>query len=418
MHFSRPFPSREYAASVFSKAPQLLPMYPITPDEVIEPVRDHSVVYTGIDRTGSRLGQGTAETAQVPSHHAGFVFHPHALSSHAHLKSFEDDEKESIPRGSFDSRPSGSSFSDYYASPPRLVGKARYYSSALSTDDHDTLIRGEHNHNLKVYTPKDMVMHYKSRKERVPRGSSSDKFRKMEALAKIEQEKQHSQRVMERNKVRRASHLPAFRLPNENGKDTRMTYRAYRAQAAQTMFDLCKPSSQVQRSEPGASALLPLLGLSRQFSFDVTPPAMSQSSHLRAASNGDYFSHRPARQLPQVSPLSPEPSSQRVRNPLAPQSITHRHNRSATFDAFLVPHKSGKGETFRGASNAKKQKENAIKDKRATLTTQQPQSAFRRLSLMPSMHSLKICKSRNSLRKDSLHVPPLPLLPAASHTRH
>jgi hypothetical protein len=330
MHFSRPFPSREYAASVPSKAPQLLPMYPITPDEVIEPVRDHSVVYTGIDRTGSRLGQGTAETAQVPSHHAGFVFHPHALSSHAHLKSFEDDEKESIPRGSFDSRTSGSSFSDYYASPPRQVEKARHYPSALSTDEHDTFIRGEHNHNLKVYTPKDMVMHCKSRKERVPQGSSSDKFRKMEALAKIEQEKQHAQRVMERNKVRRAS----------------------------------------------------------------------------------------ARQLPQVSPLSPEPSSQRVRNPLAPQSTTHRHNRSATFDTFLVPHKSGKGETFRGASNAKKQKENAIKDKRATLTSQQPQSAFRRLSLMPSMHSLKICKSRNSLRKDSLDVPPLPLLPAASHTRH
>lgn len=110
-------------------------------------------------------------------------------------------------------------------------------------------------------------------------------------------------------------------------------------------------------------------------------PTQPRSAHMRAASSGDYFSLQPSytqRKLGshtrRISPLasssscssssssssdsssfsspSTADSSPRVRSPLA-HEIQFRHNPAVTFDSFLAPHKSGKGEAFCGAVNAR-----------------------------------------------------------------
>lgn len=374
-------------------------MYPISPDELDEPIQGEVSHRASADLGSSWLDLEKAETQ------GGFYLHPDALSRPSSFISDED----SSTRSYLASLPK-SSQSEYYALPPPKAGNARYYGHALSQGDHDALIRGEHNHNLRAYTPRDVVMHHESRKELVPQGTAgTDKLREMEALAKLEQEQQHSQQVLERNKVRRASNLPAFRLTDEHGRDTRMTYRAYHAQVSQSMYEL--NAARTQAASKRLTIVPP--GVSRQFSFQATPPAMSRLSHIRAASGDDYFSSRPVAHQQPSSPPSPGPSAPHVRSPLAPPlPPTYLHNPSATFDSFLVPHKSGKGEAFRGTSAAKKPK--AIKEKRSTSSMQPVTNTLRRFSKMPSMQSLKICKSRSSLRKDSSEdsdVFPLPELP-------
>ncbi|KAF1836830.1 hypothetical protein BDW02DRAFT_566606 [Decorospora gaudefroyi] len=102
--------------------------------------------------------------------------------------------------------------------------------------------------------------------------------------------------------------------------------------------------------------------------------------HTRAASSGDYFSQTPARRTAhhsrRLSPLATSSgpssdSSTRVRSPL---SQVFQPNPETTFDSFLQPHKSGKGEAFRNAENAKKPK-----------TSPEGSLKGKRLSKMPSM---------------------------------
>ncbi|EAT76968.2 hypothetical protein SNOG_15593 [Parastagonospora nodorum SN15] len=283
IHFSQSLSTRGEATPASSRAVQLPAMYPVSPDEPEERAQGEASPRASADLGSSWLDLEKAETQD------GFYLHPDASSSPA--SSISDEESET--RSYLASLPT-SSRSEYSALPPSQADNARYYDHALSKGDHDALIMGELNHNLRAYTPRDLVIHHESRKELVPQGiAGTDKLGEMEAFAKIEQEKQHSHQVQERN------------LPS-----------------------------------------------------------------------------------------------------------AHRHNLSATFDSFLVPHKSGKGEAFRGTPTAKKPK--AIKEKRSSSSMQPVTNTLRRLSMMPSMHSLKICKSRASLRKDSLEnsdVSPLPELP-------
>jgi hypothetical protein len=397
IHFSQSLPTRGDATPTSSRAVQPPAMYPVSPDELEEPVQGEVSSRASADLGSSWLDLEKAETKD------GFYLHPDALSRPT--SSISD---ESETRSYLASLPT-SSHSEYSALPPPQADNVRYYDHTLSKGDHDALIMGELNHNLRAYTPRDVVMHHESRKELVPQGTAgTDKLREMEAFAKIEQEKQHSQQVQERNMVRRASNLPAFRLTDKHGRDTRMTYRAYHAQVSQSMYDL--NAARTQAASKRLTIVPP--GVSRQFSFQATPPAMSRLLHIRSASGDDYFSSRSVVHRQLSSPPSSGFSTPRVRSPLAPQLSAHRHNPSATFDSFLVPHKSGKGEAFRGTPTAKKPK--AIKENRSSSSMQPVTNTLRRLSMMPSMHSLKICKSCASLRKDSSEdsdVSPLPELP-------
>lgn len=395
IRFLQTLPTRGDATPTPSRAVQLPAMYPVSPDELDEPVQGEVSYQASADLGSSWLDLDRAEAQ------GGFYLHPDALSR----PSSSISDENSSTRSYLASLPK-SSQSEYSALPPPQAGNARYYDHALSQGDHDALIRGEHNHNLRAYTPRDVIMHHESRKELVPQGTAgTDKLRKMEAFAKIEQEQQHSQQVLERNKVRRASNLPAFRLTDEHGRDTRMTYRAYHAQVSQSMYDL----NAARARESKRLTIVPP-GVSRQFSFQATPPAMSRLSHIRAASGDDYFSSCPVAHQQTSSPPSPGPSTPRVRSPLAPpQPSVRRHNPSATFDSFLVPHKTGKGEAFRGTSTAKKPK--AIKEKGSSSSMQPVTNTLRRISMMPSMQSLKICNSRASLREDISEDSDVSLLP-------
>ncbi|KAF2830124.1 hypothetical protein CC86DRAFT_272770, partial [Ophiobolus disseminans] len=261
----------------------------------------------------------------------------------------------------------------------------RYYAQALSDQDKHALSQGELNHNLKTYSLKDAIVHHDSRTDLVPR-HGIDKLDKMEAHAHIVQERERSRQLLER-KVR-GSKYPKSRLSKSRGYDDHRM--AYRSQASQSMYGLRSSSVPPQQPPPvpAASFASPSLPrMTRQFSFveDVTPVSDSTPppNHLRAASTVDYFTHPvvdpitrftgtgtrpPCRRdissfaataiAPRPSTTTPVASSSRADSPLSkvvspPQ---HEHNPNVTFDSFLVPHKSGKGEAFQGTSNAKKPK--------------------------------------------------------------
>jgi hypothetical protein len=317
------------------------------------------------------------------------------------------EEKHHVPHNFYNS-PSSSSSSLVQDDPaPQWIKKNRYYSHTLSNEDRDALARGEQNHNLKEFTRKDTVMHHESRKTLIPTNIS--KLDKMDAIAHIEKAKQHNQ-INLNKEVRDAVKLPLCRLVNEHGKGDCTTYRS---QVSQSMYDLRSSITSMPHMHSVLPVEPPLPNVSRKFSFEATPPPLSWSSHLRVTSSNDYFS-RPIR--PQLSrpPSSPSSStSSRVRSPLANEFSPHQLNPNATFDAFLVPHKSGKGEAFRGTTNAKRSKSSsntiaAIPDPCDSL--EKEKSSTRRIfSRMPSLPSLRKRSSHHDIRKGSVDETDLPV---------
>jgi hypothetical protein len=252
-------------------------------------------------------------------------------------------------------------------------------------------------------------MHHESRKGLVPHSLIS-KLDKIDAFAQIENDVQQSQAAVKK-KVRK-SKLPLFRLTNEDGRNGRMTYQA---QASQSMFDLRSSSAPAPQLPPNSSVLPPIPALSRKFSFEESP-TFTRTGHVRAASSGDHPRRtiRPQRLQSSSSPSSG--SSSRVRSSLGPRDPVHQANPHATFDAFLVPHKSGKGEVYRGADNAKKTKytngSGADTPDGGSSPSTNSSSPRRFLGKMTSMPRLRKRSSRHNVRKeeddDVPDVPPLP----------
>jgi hypothetical protein len=313
----------------------------------------YSSIVTNMD---ALPGQITLATLQGPFEQPNLHFMSATLDSES--RTLVDDKQQDrnathTPRSSC-----GSSF-EQLASPPLPAKKARYYSYALSDEDKEALARSEMNYNLKGYTPKDMVLHHESRKSLV--SHNTNEREKIEAIANIEREKQYSQQAMNK-KVRRPpniSNIPRISIINEHGHKRQPTYRR---QASQSMYDLRSSSAPAPQLSPPVSLSPPSVSpsspsLTRTFSFDASPPE-SRLTHIRASSNGNYFSSRPiCRTRPErlrkpSSSFADTPN--RVRSPLVDELSRHQHNPEATFDAFLVPHRSGKGEVFRGSDNAKK----------------------------------------------------------------
>jgi hypothetical protein len=411
IHYSRSLNTRDSKAGTSSsQAPQLPVMNPVPPIDVNEPVRGRRLSRTSVAGSSSRDIDAVG-TALLPVYQSNSDLYSHARSRGYSARS---DDVNSVPRTSYDTyRGSSSSGSSaHHLQVPAPVKRARYYSHALSTEDKDALAHGEHNHNLKPYTPKHVVMHHESRKDLVPQGHGTDKLRKMEALAHIEQDKQYSQQAMDKKKVHRSSLLPVLRLTNEHGKDDPV---AYHLQASQSMYDLRTFNTAAPQLHMDASVSSVQPPMSRKFSFDESPPSLS--SHVRATSTGDYFMCRTSVYPGLLTPSSSNASPYRMRSPLAPPT-DHQRNPSATFDAFLVPHKSGKGEAFRGAPNAKREK---VSKKKSSPTSEQARTpvaqAMRRFSKMSSMPLIKNRLSRRDLQKDmeeDADFPPMPPLPESS----
>jgi hypothetical protein len=204
----------------------------------------------------------------------------------------------------------------------------RYYAQALSTDDKQALILGTKNHNLIEWSAKDLVTHHESRKALVPR--IMPKVDKTNALAAIEHDKQDSQRALTEitDKVRKVFRIiPRIKVTNADPKKEEEPTWLPAEHWADSSLDL------------------------RQ-ALPMPPPDAHRSSHIRAASSGDYFSTQPparrggarSRPSPLASSSSGPPSSDcsttRVRSPLA-QELQFRANPDMTFDSFLVPVKEG-----------------------------------------------------------------------------
>ncbi|EDU48230.1 predicted protein [Pyrenophora tritici-repentis Pt-1C-BFP] len=249
--------------------------------------------------------------------------------------------------------------------------KATYYSHALSSSDKLALAHGEKNHNHKEWTPKDLVTHHEARKDLVP-GGVMPKMDKVRALAGIECDRQDSRRALAQEVKDQVGTTFMWRVGvfaddvrkgKEEGAGYTYTYD-YAGRMQMTSDTPSPPSLSLSPRRPS----LPLSQSYPNLTIATTTSTTS-SHHVRATSTGDYFSHhqqprstRPARRSAHrasrnISPLASvsgtsSDSSTRVRSPLA-QEVRFRRNPEVTFDAFLVPHKSGKGEAFVDAVNAR-----------------------------------------------------------------
>jgi hypothetical protein len=189
------------------------------------------------------------------------------------------------------------------------------------------------------------------------------KVEKINALAVIEHDKQHSQRTLTKmtEMVRKLFGLPRIKVTIDNMKDVESTYSQSR-RASQSTYDL--HSSTLSPPEPPP---LPELRSTPSFQEFVNNTPHYNTSHMRAASSGDYFSQprNPrtstynARRISLLASTSGPPSSSdslpRVRSPLA-QEVQFRVNPETTFDSLLAPHKSGKGEVLKDSKDALKVK--------------------------------------------------------------
>ncbi|CAO2650879.1 Nn.00g091760.m01.CDS01 [Neocucurbitaria sp. VM-36] len=264
------------------------------------------------------------------------------------------------------------------APPKKFAKKTRYYAHALSNEDKQALAVGEMNHNLKEWTARDLVNHHEARKSLVPRGMA--KLQDTNALAGLEEDRQRSQRALPKfaSKVRHYTKLPWIKVTFEEPEKIESAYTPPQ-HGSRSMGDLGSASA----AAPVPQLLSPTL-LSPLILADH--PALEQrASHTCAAnSTGDYFTFppRPSSSHPSSSGHNSGTSS-RVRSPLSNEFLAFQPNPQITFDAFLAPHKLGKGETHRDSENAKKEKK--TKEEKWVGSPKR----FRRLSKMPSMPSLR-----------------------------
>lgn len=301
-----------------------------------------------------------------------------------------------------------------YTPPPESSKAARYYSHALSNEDRLALAQGELNHNLQTWAPEDLVKHHESRKLLVPQGVGANKLRKMEAFAKIEEEKKHSQRALDK-KVRGKALLPSFHLTNDKGQQG---YIAYHPQASQSMYDLRSASTLVpQPSRHVPASPTPVRTLRRKYSWEPEQAPSNPHQNVRTAGGIDSgyssFQPGPEKLLTPSSRTSNRVPSSRVFNPLLNKDTAQQHDPDMTFDTFLVPHKSGKGEAYRGSNNAKIVRAKASDDDfGVSAPGPAKENTLRRLKKMQSTPTLRQRFSRSGLRQESDEkVPDVPASP-------
>ncbi|KAH7399116.1 hypothetical protein DE146DRAFT_756091 [Phaeosphaeria sp. MPI-PUGE-AT-0046c] len=273
---------------------------------------------------------------------------------------------------------------------PQPSKRARYYSHALSPEDKAALSRGELYPNLHMYEQKDMIKYHEFRRSLVPRDVGSSKLRKVEAFANIDEEKQHSQRALDNSEIvgGRLSHVL---LTNEEGEND---HGAYLLQIAQSMYDLRLSSTPAQYHPSPAPPLPPVPTLRRKYSWEGFQATASPGHNIRTAGGTDYFSYVPGVEVPSDSTSR---TSNCIPSPLSIADTAHQHNPNITFDTFLVPHKSGKGEAYHGALNA--ERHNA-KDDISLSATGPAKKALRRFTKMRSTPTLRQRFSRSDLKQE------------------
>ncbi|KAH7392493.1 hypothetical protein BKA66DRAFT_567832 [Pyrenochaeta sp. MPI-SDFR-AT-0127] len=267
---------------------------------------------------------------------------------------------------------------------PRAT-KSRYYAHALSYEDRQALTEGESNHNLREWTQKDMVTYRESRKELEPLGL--DKLNKTPMKADVEHKKKYQQSMVSKmaDKVRQFTKLPCNKVAaiDQAKKEEEESLYTQLQHGSKSMYDLRASSAPTQQFPP-VSLLPPIVA-------DQT--LQEHHTHSRTVSNDEYLSrstHPIIRAPDRPSPLHfsapSSASSSRVRSNLSVEILPFQHNPEVTFDSFLAPHKSGKGEVFRGSENAMKPKTAKAME---NLPLDGSKSSRYRLSKMPSMPAMR-----------------------------
>ncbi|KAJ4297545.1 hypothetical protein N0V90_005437 [Kalmusia sp. IMI 367209] len=252
--------------------------------------------------------------------------------------------------------------------------RGRYYAHALTGEDKVALAIGEKNHNLREWTADDLVQYQVSRIELVPYNDN-----RQEVIEVLMDEKHGSERFLLKSE-QHVRHLTGFPLTKldlvSESKQKETCTQQTRHVVSHDMVDL----RTVSMPNPNPSPTTPSL---------PKPPAVSGTQQQRHSAYGglgssaEYFSKKPGRKSMTPSPRSSDSShnSGHIRSPLAPDGRPYIRRADVTFDTFLEPHASGKGETYRDSEHSKKK---------------EPQG-LRRLSKMTSMPKLRKRFSQLSL---------------------
>lgn len=271
--------------------------------------------------------------------------------------------------------------------PAKKKPMARYYSQALSAEDQHALAVGEQNHNLREWKPDDVLRFHDSRLELIHPGPEGQK----EMIEKLMNEREKSEKVLASIKKRGRVSLFSFgtqTVGNAFGPSNANLRQAYQptrnvrhSSAPATPFagSPTSPPTSSQTSPQASPTISPQVSLSNEFwastpALILTPPSgkieyASEEEDAQAAQlpdrTEDYFAQpiaqpiarRPQTHQQHIRSSSANRVSAYICSPLNPQATpyrtpSHRPRPDVTFDSFLVPHASGKGEAFRGAENA------------------------------------------------------------------
>lgn len=268
------------------------------------------------------------------------------------------------------------------APPPAKEPMARYYSHALSAEDKHALVVGEENLNLQKWTYDRVLPFHDSRLALIHPGPEGQK----DMIEKLMDERQKSEIALEETKkkgpvrtllLRTLSFGNVARPSNANLKQVYQPYRNVRHSTAPgTPGAVSSPS--VQTSPQTSPPISPRVSLMPEFSISTPALIFSGPSAEKCEAGDDaQVTAVPERTEDNVTHLGVQPIPRRpqshpphalisganrvsayIGSPLNPRLIpyrapSHQARPNVTFDEFLVPHASGKGETYRGLENAK-----------------------------------------------------------------
>ncbi|OAL50255.1 hypothetical protein IQ07DRAFT_653558 [Pyrenochaeta sp. DS3sAY3a] len=251
--------------------------------------------------------------------------------------------------------------SDPIQCPPRKP-KPRYYKQAFTDEDTEALARGEQNHNLTPWTPADLVMHDELLNDLRPLPLIVDHSSRSSILVDAHgtTTQTFSRPFRTGDKVRYlqcSDPLPRIEQSGEKLPQEENRFDAEFQREVEGPF--CGIGSPLYSSRsssapvliiPAHDNLLPenpaprhSVGAFPEHSRTSSATRVSESLSIPAPlSRAFSFTSSQTRHAPKLpSPLSLSPASSfRTRDPEA-----FKPNPETTFDSFLGPHKSGKGET-------------------------------------------------------------------------
>ncbi|KAF2658424.1 hypothetical protein K491DRAFT_690164 [Lophiostoma macrostomum CBS 122681] len=287
---------------------------------------------------------------------------------------------------------------------PQKIAKnqGRYYATWLSQEDKDALAVGEENHDHKEWA----VKFHEGRRD-LAQASRLDGYQEY-----------FRQRGFLENKVCRSS----LGLPHSSSSPTDVSRQSPQFSTARCVSAPTSPAPTVSPLSPLTQVSYPpqdspISPLSIPSRASESPKATESEPIQRQnswsskmsweAGTEDYFARPharphslPTQRLTAVHRRSNIPRPRPVSSPEAtgaPGSDQHR-----TFDDFLVPHVSGKGEAFRDSENAKRLKNNKAPPEVGTDSIElkeldaMEKKQRKRLSKLPSASTVLSRKSRNS----------------------